>query len=73
METNIPVEQSIIQASVNRDPNQKQGRDAVKQHQPVKGKQKDAELAWLENEPMFTTSEILDFAAGADSTTEYDQ
>lgn len=72
METNIPVEQSIIQASVNRDPNQR-GRDAVKQHQPVKGKQRDAELAWLENEPMFTTSEILDFAAGADSTTEYDQ
>lgn len=53
METNIPIEQAIVQKPVNK-----------KYGSP----QKKANLAKLDNGPMLSTAEILDFASGTDST-----
>lgn len=64
MKTNIPIEQAVVDNSnlkkdhhINRQP----GKNAHADH-----------LAELDNDFMMSTSEILDFASGIDST-EYDQ
>lgn len=66
METNIPIEQSIVQTPRNRKKHPT-GKNIAKPEAEPKAK-----LADLDNGPMFSTSEILDFASGIDST-EYEQ
>lgn len=52
METNIPIEQAIVQSTNKKNNSSK----------------KNYKLAKLDNGPMLSTSEILDFASGVDST-----
>lgn len=73
MKTNIPIEQAIIgQSNAEKSErihaeNRKQITASVERKSTYSN-----DLAELENGPMMSTAEILDFASGIDST-EYDQ
>jgi hypothetical protein len=71
MDTNIPIEQAIVQKD-----NLSLGKISSKsslQKSSFKGEETyESNSFEFENGPMMTTSEILDFSSGIDST-EYDQ
>lgn len=76
METNIPVEQAIVQKTrlgksnrINGEAEKNSSNKKAFYNRKVK---MESNLADLDNGPMLSTSEILDFSSGIDST-EYDQ
>jgi len=72
METNIPIEQAIVQKPKTKISQYKNGSLGVTQNKTAEQEESGSNrLAQLDNGPMMTTSEILDFSSGIDST-EYD-
>jgi len=77
METNIPIEQAIVGNSNSKRSNQSKGQNGkytmnIPKKISVEREETHGKLAQLDNGPMMSTSEILDFSSGVDST-EYDQ
>lgn len=74
METNIPVEQAVINNGKFKRSNFIKGKDDKSDANDIekslisKGDKSEDNLAELNNGIMMSTSEILDFAAGIDST-----
>lgn len=71
METNMTIEQAIVEK--NKSNREKNNTKNIPQKASLKHKETQGRNSYeFENGPMMTTSEILDFSSGIDST-EYDQ